>query len=510
MKSVFISSTKMDLKEYREAASEVCSRLELTPIGMEHFEPEEAIGAEISKRQLEKADLYVAIVAHLYGEVTEVEYDHAGVRGIERLCFVVDDSYSWPVDSIDFKNKDRLDAFKGKIEQEVTSTKFTSVKNLKLLLTQALASWKESNHLEASPNTADTPPASFSIKPPRPVLLLGRQQDLSRLKVRLGIPFPDSLHTLTIVRGWPGVGKTTLINSLVYDEEVNKHFSDGILWAVLGEEGNAFSRLAEWGRQLGIHDISAMSKLEEVIARLRKILETKKMLLIVDDAWGVGDAIPFKAITGPNSALLISTRFPGVAISLSTVPDKDIYLLEVLDDDKAFELLDQLAPDITGTYPVETRELVQALEGLPLALRVAGRLLAEEKQTHLDVRPLMKEIVDSHKLLEASVPDDRIDPVAGTTPTISLLLRRSTDRLNPQTREYFSVLGAFAPKPATFDMAALQFMWGVENVEQATEVVRRLVLRGLLEPIPAVNRYQMHAVLVKLAQSLLEQSNTGK
>jgi len=62
-------------------------------------------------------------------------------------------------------------------------------------------------------------------------------------------------------------------------------------------------------------------------------------------------------------------------------------------------------------------------------------------------------------------------------------------------------LGAFAPKPATFDLAMMKAVWEVEDPRPA---VRVLIDRGLLEPIVESGRFQMHALLVMHARSLCE------
>jgi hypothetical protein len=82
------------------------------------------------------------------------------------------------------------------------------------------------------------------------------------------------------------------------------------------------------------------------------------------------------------------------------------------------------------------------------------------------------------------------------------LLERSTDRLDAQTRNRFAYLGAFAPKPATFDLNAMHFVWRATDIEDAKETARKLADRGLLEPIGA-GRFQMHALLVLHARSIV-------
>jgi hypothetical protein len=158
-------------------------------------------------------------------------------------------------------------------------------------------------------------------------------------------------------------------------------------------------------------------------------------------------------------------------------------------------------PLVAEKYPLECHQLVSDLEGLPLALRVAGRLLEHEANAGFDVTETFTRLRTQADLLKEKAPEDRFDPRTGTTPTIEVLLQKSTDRLDDATREYFAYLGAFAPKPATFDLSAIKDVWAVADPKP---IVLSLVDRGLLEPIPALGRFWMHAVLVLHATALLE------
>ncbi len=145
---VFISSTGKDLGDYRKAAIEECSRLGLVPVGMEFFEAMGAGATEGSLRKLDEADLYVGIFAHRYGyvedgyaqSVTELEFEHAGARDVERLCFVVDPDFSWPPSAIDFEHYPQLAAFKARVDKLIRSP-FTDVNDFSLKLNQALGEW---------------------------------------------------------------------------------------------------------------------------------------------------------------------------------------------------------------------------------------------------------------------------------------------------------------------------------------------------------------------------------
>ena len=92
-----------------------------------------------------------------------------------------------------------------------------------------------------------------------------------------------------------------------------------------------------------------------------------------------------------------------------------------------------------------------------------------------------------------------------TSLTVAALLKRSTDLLDPETRRRFAFLGLFVPKPATFDLEAMAVAWDVTDPKP---IARALVNRGLLEPISG-GRFQLHAVLVLHARSLLEEEGSA-
>jgi hypothetical protein len=126
-------------------------------------------------------------------------------------------------------------------------------------------------------------------------------------------------------------------------------------------------------------------------------------------------------------------------------------------------------------------------------------LLNTEAEYGFGVEELLNDLRVGAKLLEAQAPADRANLSNQTTPTIAALLQKSTDRLNEHDRDCFALLGVFAPKPATFDLAAMQAVWQ----EDPKPTVKQLVDRGLLEYIPTLSRYQMHALVVLHAKSLV-------
>jgi hypothetical protein len=218
----------------------------------------------------------------------------------------------------------------------------------------------------------------------------------------------------------------------------------------------------------------------------------------VDDIWEAQDAVPFQ-IGGSGCAHLLTTRVSALARQVAPTPD-DIYVLGVLTDDKAFELLKILAPTVVSQNPQASLTLVNELEGLPLAIQVAGRLLHVEASFGFSVTDLLVEIREGARLLQEQAPIDRADVGNDMIPTVAALLQRSTDRLDALTRNCFAYLAVFAPKPATFDEFAMSSVWQVDP----KPVIRNLVDRGLLEPY-GENRFWMHALLAAHARSLLKE-----
>jgi hypothetical protein len=221
------------------------------------------------------------------------------------------------------------------------------------------------------------------------------------------------------------------------------------------------------------------------------------MLLILDDIWDEAHASCFlRAAAGSDCGVLATTRLTKVAEAL-TYDASRIYRLPELSEESSLKLLSYLAPGVVEQYPAACRKLVRDIGYLPLALHVAGRLLRTQAKWGLSVPKLVRDIRDGAALITESAPLDRAE--GDTLPTVQALLKRSTDELDERTRDCFAFLGAFAPKPATFNLAAMAGVWQIDDPEPT---VRKLVGHGLLEPVN-LNRFQMHELLVKHARSLL-------
>lgn len=164
--------------------------------------------------------------------------------------------------------------------------------------------------------------------------LIGRDDILSQLKERL---CTGKNVGLTALKGLPGVGKTTLAVALAHDGDVQAHFHDGILWAGLGPHPNVLGQLSRWGTLLGTPSIAAarLNSIEAWTQIIRAAIGTRRVLLAVDDAWQIEEALAFK-VGGPNSAYLVTTRFPQIA---SQFAGEGAVMVRELSGDHGFTLL---------------------------------------------------------------------------------------------------------------------------------------------------------------------------
>ncbi|MBN1402344.1 MAG: DUF4062 domain-containing protein, partial [Anaerolineae bacterium] len=114
--------------------------------------PDDAIAASL--KMVDQADIYVGIYAHRYGyvpkghdlSVTEMEYDHAGERGIPRLVYVMHEDH--PVRAADVETGEgaaKLAAFKKRVLAEQVVNFFQSPADLRGQVLHGLVPHRESD-----------------------------------------------------------------------------------------------------------------------------------------------------------------------------------------------------------------------------------------------------------------------------------------------------------------------------------------------------------------------------
>ena len=143
---VMISSTARDLPEHRKQIVAACLRQGMFPLRMEDLPATSDDAAAASVKLVDDSEIFIGVIAHRYGyvpkannpdqiSVTEMEYNRAVERKIERLIFLIDKDR--PLG--DFKIKDidtgesaeKLNRFKNRLETENIVNFFKSPDDLR-------------------------------------------------------------------------------------------------------------------------------------------------------------------------------------------------------------------------------------------------------------------------------------------------------------------------------------------------------------------------------------------
>jgi tetratricopeptide (TPR) repeat protein/transcriptional regulator with XRE-family HTH domain len=333
--------------------------------------------------------------------------------------------------------------------------------------------------------------------------LIGRDQDLADIRQRL---LPGGSVALTALNGLPGVGKTALTIRLAHDEMIRAHFTDGVLWAGLGPTPNIHGLLNHWGQLLGVSttQVAEPKRPEDWARALRTAIGSRKMLLIIDDAWDVTQAMIFK-VGGSNCAHLVTTRFPIIASQISI---ENAIVLHELDDEQGLRLLRHLAPQVVSLAQQQTQELVRSVGGLPLALTLMGNYLRKQAYTNQPrrINAALTRLNDARLRLDIDEPNVPVE----SHPSLPHASKLSLDSIisvtikflsDPQASSALFALSVFPPKPNSFSEEAALVVAGC-----STDALDQLNDVGLLESSTS-GRYTLHQTIADYARLRLSASD---
>lgn len=335
--------------------------------------------------------------------------------------------------------------------------------------------------------------------------LVGRDELLRNLKQRL----LDGKHiALGALNGLPGVGKTALATALAHDEEVRAKFSDGILWAGLGYEPDVLGQLSRWGTLLNCvpTDLAQRSRPEAWAKNIHAAIRQQHMLLVIDDAWEIADALAFQ-VGGSHCAHLVTTRFPEIARRFAA---DGVVVVRELDDADGRLLLMRLAPEVVDAEPEEARALVAAVGGLPLALTLLGNFLRAQAYSGQPrrLRVALERLRSSEGRLRLSEPQ----ALVGGHPSLSVgaplslqaVIGISDQQMSKDARAALRALAVFPPKPNTFseEAAIAVSAMPVETLDVLTDA-------GLLE-CSGPEHYMLHQTIADYARAHLTDATVAE
>lgn len=308
--------------------------------------------------------------------------------------------------------------------------------------------------------------------------LIGRQDVLSRLRTRLERGEP------VLVQGFPGIGKTAVARALVTGWVIEK---DGpiALWITVGraEPTAVFEAIA---RHFGVPEFMELPDAERE-TELRNRLRRVPRLIVLNDVWQEQTAASVLRILPDNCQLLITSRNRMPGLSTESLPR--------LDDEEGLAVLRHYADrDVDGD---SATELVRLLGGHPMALLIAGRIIAINDVTPARLLAHIREAPHARLMLPG-------DPEEGRR-NIQALIDTSLSMLDGVVRSVFFAFGAAFVPAATpsviTEYLAAQSAGADVNDATVADALVRLRRRGLAERGTGEDQFIIHDLAFSYAQA---------
>lgn len=257
-------------------------------------------------------------------------------------------------------------------------------------------------------------------RPPRTKHFVGRQKELAQLKSTIK---PGSMITLT---GASGIGKSALASEAIWlitpQHLPPDTFPDGIIYHDFNKEPQANQALSKIARAFGEDPEQGTP----ATAALRA-LAGRRALLILDGAEQADDLEAVLAVRGGCGVLITSRQ------------RKDAYAeqldISALPTDDAVKLLKAWAGEWAADEMIAQR-ICDLVGGLPLAVRIIGRYLAQQKENAIDFLARLKK-----------TPLTALDMGQPRDESISSQLEKSLTRVSEAAEQALAVVGMLPSAP---------------------------------------------------------------
>lgn len=320
------------------------------------------------------------------------------------------------------------------------------------------------NHLlsDAEPGRTTT------TKPPRQLpaatRLLGRDTDLVALEELATEAIDEAGPAFLAIDGPPGVGCSALAVTLAH--ALAERFPDGQLYVDLREHAAApHDAMAGLLRAFGVADIDVPEGGQREAA-YRSIVAGRRVLVVVDNAWGFEQVAPFVPPSSVSMVLMTSRVVLGGPVGTRHRS------IEPIAPEHAVELLRLTSRLPSYQWDADVaQQLAKLCGGLPLLLNGAAATVVDRTTSHAGLAKGL-----SVGRLTLAALDTVRTPVTAT-------IAASYRRLPPASARAFRRLGAFAVGNVTRDV--LTALGGIETVADHYDVCRPLATERLLsEPWP--------------------------
>ncbi len=495
---IFVSSTSVDLKEYRDKARKAIEESEDEFVGMETFQSHTHEPTKFCPERVEECDALVLLVAYKYGtipegqkiSITQSEYEHALKNKIPVRVYLTDPEHPWPPKLMD-ENREAIDRFRNLLSKKHTRSYFTTAESLYKKLEQDIKKFPIRPYL-AHPYALQE---NFT----------GRKQEREMLIDWL----KREPHPMLSLIAIGGMGKTALawywlMEDIVGSDEQPKK----ILWWSFYDSESSFDRFLRKAIEYFNDDEVDWNKLvstRDKMDFLYKILSENRYLLVLDGVERVlrayyklgspyqGDEfeedekgdfrscielncglfLQWLASGNPKTKTLLTSRFyPKELDTLEGCQRRELKRMNKEDAVQFFNL-----QGINGIRA----EIEMACESVgyhPLYLRLLSGMIRQDPKNPGDMREWLKyDLInelkgkDGHNILELAY-----------------------NSLDKKKQEFISNFSAFR-NPVDYDAVLIFNEFG--NEEKFFEVLIELVERGMLLRDMVNNKFDLHPIVRK-------------
>jgi len=169
--------------------------------------------------------------------------------------------------------------------------------------------------------------------------------------------------------GDSGRGKSTLAHWLGQQPGLFARYPDGVHYLEFaGDESTPLSRLKMLANSCGVKNSSRLGTAKAAVDKLAGILQHKRVLIMVDNAWNKAQVSPFLTLSSsqPSIGLLITTRFSELALGFEIIQVEGLISAEL-----TTQLLNRVSRKQLTEEP-GFEALVQKCNGLPSLIRAVG------------------------------------------------------------------------------------------------------------------------------------------
>lgn len=299
---------------------------------------------------------------------------------------------------------------------------------------------------------------------------------------------------LSAVNGQGGIGKTALARAICEDPNIQRAFPDGILWATIGQTKQDLTQtLRRMARALGLDTKEGYETEDDARQSLLTALDSRAVLLILDDIWDGAHLQPFLT-EAQRCRTLFTTRSRGIVAETNAEPVP----LQRMERGEALAMLESRA----GRKDPDHEKLAQRLSYLPKALEIAAVHLQKGKSAE----QFLKKYKRISKITKGFRDKDRDDNLA-------VCLTCSLDEIDEDVRELFFTIGIF-PDDVLVPESVLAKLWpkmsdlDADDAEQLSEEFANWALYDRILDENGSPQIQFHDLLHEYAGEQIDEAKT--